>query len=73
MKTSRLLRDRLRSRVVVTMKSGQSFDGVLYDLDDRVWFLRDASALGAGEKNTNLPLDGEVVLLSAEIAFAQRP
>ena len=73
MRRSRLLRQRLLSRVVVTLKSGDSFDGVLYDLDDRAWFLRDASAVGAGEKRTNLPLDGEVVLLTSEIAFAQRP
>ena len=69
----RLLRKRLLSRVVVTLKSGDSFEGVLYELDSRAWFLRDASAIGAGEKNTNLPLDGEVVLLTSEIAFAQRP
>lgn len=73
MKSSRLLRQRLLSRVVVTMKNGQSFEGLLYQLDSGVWFLRDASAVGAGEKGTNLPLDGEVVLLAAEIAFAQRP
>lgn len=73
MKNSRLLRQRLRARVVVTMKSGQSFDGVLYEIDPQAWFLRDAAAIGAGEKGVNLPLDGEVVLLTSEIAFAQRP
>ena len=73
MKQSRLLKQRLLSRVVVTMKSGQSFDGLLYQLDEHAWFLRDAHAVGAGEKRTDLPLDGEVVLLTSEIAFAQRP
>lgn len=73
MKASRLLRERLLTRVIVTLKNGQAFEGLLYELDDRAWFLRDAAAIGAGEKNTNLPLDGEVVLLTSEIAFAQRP
>ena len=41
----RLLRKRLLSRVVVTLKSGDSFEGVLYELDSRAWFLRDASAM----------------------------
>jgi small nuclear ribonucleoprotein (snRNP)-like protein len=72
-RSSRLLRERLLTRLIVTLKNGQSFEGVLYELDDRAWFLRDACAIGAGEKNTNLPLDGEVVLLTSEIAFAQRP
>lgn len=73
MKNSRLLNKRLLSRVVVTLKNGQSFEGLLYQLDAQAWFLRDASAVGVGDKNTNLPLDGEVVLLTSEIAFAQRP
>jgi hypothetical protein len=35
--------------------------------------LRDVSAIGVGDKGTNLPVDGEIVILSAEIAYAQRP
>lgn len=73
MRRSRVLESRLRERFVVTLKTGQSFEGLLYSHDDRHWVLRDASAIGAAEKNTNLPVDGEVVLLTAEIAYAQRP
>lgn len=73
MRTSRLLRKRLLHRVVVTLKNGQSFEGLLHEADGHAWFLRDASAVGMGERQTNLPLDGEIVLLVAEIAFAQRP
>lgn len=58
---------------MVTLKGGQSFDGLLIDCDPQAWVLRDTFAIGAGEKNTNLPVDGEVVLLSAEIAYVQRP
>lgn len=73
MRKSRLLKERLLERVVVTLKSGQSFEGLLYDLDPHAWFLRDSFAVGAGEKNTNLPLDGELIVLAADIAFVQRP
>lgn len=73
MRTSRLLKQRLLHRVVVTLKSGQSFEGVLFEADAHAWVLRDASALGVGDKGTNLPVDGEVVVLAAEIAYAQRP
>lgn len=73
MRPSRLLKERLLNRVVVTLKSGQSFEGLLYELDAHAWFLRDASAIGVGDKGSNLPVDGEIVILSAEIAYAQRP
>ena len=73
MRTSRALKERLHHRVIVTLKSGTSFEGVLWSADPQAWVLRDASALGVGNKNSNLPVDGEVVLLAAEIAYAQRP
>ncbi len=70
---SGILRSRLRSRVVVTLKSGASFDGVLFDADTRAWVLRNATALGAGAAGAPLSLDGELLLLAADIAYAQRP
>lgn len=73
MRSSRLLKERLHYRVVVTLKSGLAFEGVLYAIDAQAWVLRDTSALGAGDKNANVPVDGEVVLLTADIAYAQRP
>lgn len=73
MRSSRLLKERLHYRLVVTLKNGQSFEGVLWAVDAYAWILRDASALGVGEKGTNLPVDGEVLVLAAEIAYAQKP
>jgi small nuclear ribonucleoprotein (snRNP)-like protein len=67
------VRDRLRSRVVVTLKSGAAFDGVLYSADRGAWVLRNAHALGAGENDSNVPVDGEVLILASDIEFAQRP
>ena len=70
---SRLLTERLAERVIVTLKSGDAFEGVLWDADDRCWVLRNARALGAGKDGAPLPLDGEVIVLSGEILHAQRP
>lgn len=70
---SRLLQERISERVVVTLRSGDSFEGVLWDADDKLWVLRNAQALGVGKDGAPLPLDGEVIVLSAEIVHAQRP
>jgi hypothetical protein len=64
---------RLRSRVVVTLKSGAAFDGVLFEAGRSAWVLRSAHALGAGENGTNVAVDGEVLILTGDIDFAQRP
>lgn len=68
-----VLERRLRQRVIVTLHSGESFVGVLFECDERAWVLREAEAIGAGERGANLILDGEVVVLSENVAFAQRP
>lgn len=68
-----VLRSRLRERVIVTLKAGDSFAGVLYSSDSQTIALRAASAIGAGEQSTDLPLDGELLVLLADVAFIQRP
>lgn len=68
-----VLRNRWRERVVVTLKSGESFMGVLWSNDSRALVIRQASAVGAGENRSDLPLDGEVIVLLADVAFLQRP
>jgi len=55
------------------MHDGSSFGGVLWEADDKALVLRNAQALKAGPDSTNLPLDGEVVLLMFDVAFIQRP
>ncbi|HQV83158.1 MAG TPA: hypothetical protein PLX57_08635 [Ornithinibacter sp.] len=57
----------------MTMHDGSSFGGVLWEADDKALVLRNAQALKAGPDSTNLPLDGEVVLLMFDVAFIQRP
>lgn len=67
-----LFRQRLRKQVIVTLKDGQSFAGILYDVDRDLLVLRRAEALGpgAGERTQ---VDGEVLILREELAFLQVP
>lgn len=68
-----VLREVLRDRVIVTMKSGEAFDGVLYAADDRTWRLVNVTALRAGDQGENVPADGDLILPRDNIAFCQRP
>ena len=68
-----MLSARLRDSVVVTLKTGESFSGILYSHDASALVLRNAHAIGAGERKTDLPLDGEVLLLWADVAWVQIP
>lgn len=70
---SKVLRSRFRDRVIVTTHDGAAFAGVLYEADDKAVVLRDAEAIGAGENKTNLPLDGEILVLLWDVAYIQRP
>lgn len=73
MRRSRILTSRFREHVAVTLKSGDAFAGILYSADNKALVLRQAEAVGAGENKTNLPLDGELILLLADVAWLQRP
>lgn len=66
------MKSRLRSNAVVTLKDGQSFGGVLWEFDSSALVLRNCQALGAGENRTNVPVDGELVVLLPDIAHIQR-
>jgi hypothetical protein len=71
--SSRHLRTRLRTVVVVTLKTGQSFRGVLWDTDKDVWVLKNTDALSGGASGEDVGLDGELIVLTNDIAYAQRP
>lgn len=68
-----VLREVLRDRLIVTMKSGEAFDGVLLAADDKTWRLVNATALRAGERGEDVPVDGSVILPRDNIAYCQRP
>lgn len=70
---SRVLSSRFREPVIVTTKTGDAFGGVLYSADSKALVLRDARAIGAGDRSTDLPLDGELLILLPDVAWIQRP
>jgi small nuclear ribonucleoprotein (snRNP)-like protein len=72
-KRSRVLTSRFRDRVVVTTKDGAAFDGILYSTDHKALVLRQASAVAAADDKSDLPLDGELILLLDDVAWIQRP
>lgn len=49
------------------------FAGVLYAEDATAIVLRAAHAVAAGERSENVPLDGEIILLLADVDYIQRP
>lgn len=64
-----LLREHLLERYVVTIASGETFSGLLAQVDDRSVVLRDVKVLSANDS----PVDGELILRRESIAYLQRP
>lgn len=67
-----VLSERLRRRVIVTLHSGETFTGVLWQEDERAWVLRSAGMFDAPNGQVT-PVDGEVVILTENVAYAQTP
>lgn len=65
-----LFRQRLRKQVIATLKDGQAFAGILFDVDKELLVLRRAEALGPDGRT---PVDGEVLILREEVSFLQVP
>lgn len=66
-----LLVERLRERFILTLTTGETFGGLLEQVDDRTVVLRNASSIGAD--GSEVPADGEVLLRRESIAYMQRP
>lgn len=66
----RLIRQALRERFVVTMSGGESFEGVLFEVDDTTLHLVDAYAL---DGHTRVSVDGGLFLPRARVSYLQRP
>jgi hypothetical protein len=67
----RLLRRAVRTRLVVTLLDGATFDGLVEDVDRRVLVLVDAGALD--DKGGRRPVDGSLYLERARVAYMQAP
>ena len=71
--THGLLATRAKRRVLVTLKTGEAFSGVLYASDRDCLVLRDATAIGFARDATNVPVEGEALILRGDVAYMQLP
>ena len=67
-----VLKNRLRSEVILTLKGGSSFRGVLFDADREAFVLRNVEHLVERDDRPT-PVDGELVVLVADVLFVQIP
>lgn len=65
-----LIRARMRTDVNVTLKSGDEFQGVLYEQDRRVLVLRSATQ---HLPQAVIPVDGELLIRWDDVAYIQKP
>lgn len=63
-------RSLVRRRCLLTMKDGESFSGVLWQVDRSMLVLRDAASHRPGGE---VPVDGLVVVFRADVAYVQMP
>jgi hypothetical protein len=70
-RTSRLLKLRVHERLLVTLVSGEAFDGLLWEHDGELLVFRDAAAVSA--TGGRLPVDGELILERSRVSYLQRP
>ncbi len=69
-RTDRLVRGVLRERFVLTLRSGEAFDGLLVDADAKTFRL--VSAWAVSGKN-RVSVDGELFLPRDQVAYMQKP
>lgn len=70
---SKVMNRRLRCKVLLTCKSGEAFEGVLYEFDRTAFVLRNVRAV-APSTNPDpavTPIDGELLVLVDDVAFLQ--
>lgn len=66
----RLVRQSLRERFVVTLRGGETFEGLLLDADDKTVHLVDAFAL---DGKSRMSVDGALYLPRDQVAYMQKP
>lgn len=66
----RVMRSKIHERVVVTMTSGETFDGLVYDFDERALVLMRAEAV---DGQTRTRADGGLILPWANVSYLQKP
>lgn len=68
---SGLLAGRQRRQIIVTLKTGAAFRGVLYATDREALVLREALALAYGAQKATVPVEGELLVLRADVDYVQ--
>lgn len=69
-----ILKRCVRHRVIVTLKSGAAFGGVLYEADSEAFVLKEATVLeDNGTDRRPVPADGVIVILRDTVDFLQFP
>ena len=71
MRADRLIRQHYRDRYLVSLASGEAFEGVLIDLDPSHIVLADASQVQAD--GTRVPVDGRLWLPRPNVLYMQQP
>lgn len=71
MRRTSLITRVLRDRFVVTLITGEAFDGVLLEADDRHYVLVDAAQITAN--GDRVKVDGKLWLQAADVAYMQQP
>lgn len=66
----RLLRHLLRERFIVTLKTGEAFDGLLDQWDESTIELVNVAAVS---ETNRVAVDGRVYLFRDNVAYMQRP
>lgn len=67
----RIVASHTLQRTVVTLKTGETFDGLVRDADARTLVLVKASSMTQGKDP--IPVDGALYLDRADVAYLQRP
>lgn len=70
MRRDRLIRTYLRERFVVTLTGGESFEGLLYEADEKTLHLVDSHAV---DGKSRVPVDGALFLPRDRVAYLQKP
>ena len=70
MRADRLLQHLLKERFVITLRSGESFDGLLADVDVKTVRLVNGWALDGKDR---VSVDGDLFIPRAEIIYMQKP
>lgn len=66
----RIIKSHLRQRFVVTLKSGDAFEGLVLDADSRMIVLGDAQTFTA---DGPAGVDGQLFIERADVAYFQLP